>query len=111
MAARAIAPTLGLYRTARQYGVAVFFITGRDESERPWTIENLKRAGYTDIAGLIMSTPPKPTWVGLYKAYARQNIEARGYHILLNVGDQVSDVYGGHADRIILYPNPFYRLP
>lgn len=111
LAAPALKPTLDLYRTARAHGVAVFFITGRDESERTWTLENLKRVGYSEITGLIMSAPPKPAWVGQFKTAARQSIEAQGYRILLSTGDQVSDVYGGHTDRIILYPNPFYRLP
>ena len=42
----AIAPTLALYRAARQRGVAVFFITGRPDQIATVTADNLKRVGY-----------------------------------------------------------------
>ena len=38
-------------------------------------------------------------------------IEAQGYDIVANVGDQYSDLAGGHADRAFKLPNPFYFLP
>jgi hypothetical protein len=40
-----IEPTLKLFNAARAKGVSVFFITGRDESERAAAIRNLHRAG------------------------------------------------------------------
>ena len=46
-----------------------------------------------------------------YKTGARKDIEAQGYRIVVNVGDQFSDLVGGHADRGYKLPNPFYYLP
>ncbi len=41
-----IEPTLKLFRAASASGVSIFFITGRDETERSATVANLRRAGY-----------------------------------------------------------------
>jgi acid phosphatase len=41
----------------------------------------------------------------------RAAIEDEGYTIVANVGDQPSDLEGGHAERAFLLPNPFYRVP
>jgi len=108
----AIAPMLGLFRAVRAKGVAVFFITGRREDERAATERNLRQAGYDGWAGLVLrpvgSTAPS---AADYKAAERARIEAAGYTIIANVGDQPSDLAGGHAERSFLLPNPFYRIP
>jgi len=49
-----IAPTLALYRQARRYGMAVFFITGRPESLRAATERNLRATGYDQWNALVM---------------------------------------------------------
>ena len=108
----AIAPTLGLFRLARAKGVAVFFITGRREDERAATERNLRRAGYDGWAGVILRPVGSATPSAAdYKAAERARIEAAGYTIIANVGDQPSDLAGGHAERAFLLPNPFYRIP
>jgi predicted secreted acid phosphatase len=43
----AIAPVLRLYNFAKADGVALFFVTGSQESERAMTIKKLEEAGYT----------------------------------------------------------------
>ena len=109
---KAIAPTLALFKSAKAHNVAVFFITGRDESLRDATVRNLRKGGYDGWNALIMrprgSTTPS---AADYKAPARAKIEAEGYTILAAVGDQPSDLSGGHAERTFLVPNPFYRIP
>ncbi len=110
--AQAIGPTLTLLDSARASGVAVFFITGRYEPERASTARNLRAAGYYGWAALIMR--PNDTSarsVAYYKAMERTKIEAQGYTIIANVGDQPSDLEGGHAERGFLLPDPFYRIP
>lgn len=110
--AKAIAPTLKLYNAAKQKGVSVFFITGRREGERAATAANLRRAGYRDWAGLILRPAgSKTTSAADYKSAERAKIEGRGYTIIANVGDQPSDLAGGHAERTFLLPDPFYRIP
>ena len=54
---------------------------------------------------------PKCTTVE-YKAGTRKHIEKDlGYDIVLNVGDQWSDLQGGYADTVLKLPNPTYYLP
>jgi HAD superfamily, subfamily IIIB (Acid phosphatase) len=46
-----------------------------------------------------------------FKSSTRADIESRGYDTMANVGDQKSDLDGGHADRAFKLPNPFYFIP
>jgi HAD superfamily, subfamily IIIB (Acid phosphatase) len=111
--AEPLAPTLALYKAARERGVTVFFITGRrdDPQEREATERNLRAAGY-DAWGAVMMRPPddKDPSPQTFKANQRAKVEAQGYTIILNVGDQRSDLAGGHAERTFLVPNPFYFI-
>ena len=107
-----IAPTLQLFKTARQKGVSVFFITGRSENVRSATEANLRKAGYEGWSAVVMrpagSTTPS---AADYKAPERAKIARQGFTIIANVGDQPSDLAGGYAERTFLVPNPFYRIP
>jgi len=107
-----ITHTLALFQEARALGVTVFFITGRDETQRAATENNLTTTGYGDYQALYM----EPVGAGYasaadFKAPQRAKIEAEGFSIIANMGDQPSDLAGGHAERTFLLPNPFYRIP
>ncbi len=93
--------------------VAVFFITGRPESQRAATERNLAAAGYRGYARLAMVPEGAHfTSAAEFKAPVRAAIEGEGYTIVANVGDQPSDLEGGHAPACaFLLPNPFYRVP
>jgi predicted secreted acid phosphatase len=108
----AIAPTLQLFRQARVLKVTVFFITGRPESQRDATERNLLTAGYGGYARLYM-VPNGAHFASVadFKAPIRAKIEQAGYTIVANVGDQPSDLEGGHAEKMFLLPDPFYRVP
>jgi hypothetical protein len=106
---RAIAPTLALYREARKRGVAVFFVTGRPDLVRGPTESNLRSAGYDKGWDGLSFKPSGITTVD-YKAGQRKQIEGRGYDIVVNLGDQESDLDDGHADRAFKLPNPFYFI-
>jgi hypothetical protein len=107
-----IQATLDLFNVARSQQVAVFFITGRDESMRKFTEDNLRTAGFTTWERLIMRPPNTSTRSAAdYKTPVRQQIEKEGFTILANVGDQPSDLQGGFAERGFLLPDPFYRIP
>jgi acid phosphatase len=110
--AAAIPPTMGIFTTARERGASVFFITGRDESQRVATERNLADVGYTGYERLIME-PTGAHYVSAadFKAPQRAQIEAQGYTIIANIGDQPSDLAGGFAQQTYLLPNPFYRIP
>jgi hypothetical protein len=110
--APAIAQMLAVHKDARAAGIATFFITGRDTPQRAATIKNLARAGYSGYAGLYM--PARGAHYASaadFKTLSRKKIEEAGYTIIANVGDQPSDLAGGHAERTFLVPNPFYRIP
>lgn len=110
--APALAPTLALFNRAKALGIAVFFVTGRHDRVTEATRRNLTGAGYAGWSGLMLE-PAGRSFAGAadFKAPARAAIEARGYTILATVGDQRSDLTGGHARRGFLLPNPFYFIP
>ena len=113
-AATAIAPTLALFNAAKRAGVAVFFVTGRRENapESAATEGNLRKAGYDGWSGIYLRPPEShEASVAIYKGAARAKIEALGYRIIANVGDQQSDLALGHAERRFKLPNPFYTVP
>jgi acid phosphatase len=110
--APALPPSLELYEHAQELGVTIFLITGRDEGQRDATQRNLEAIGYTGWAALIMTEPGSHYESAAdYKTPHREAIEAMGYTIVANVGDQPSDLAGGHAEQTFKLPNPFYRIP
>ena len=105
----AIAPTRDLYRYARSKAVDVFFVTGRPDVVRAATDTNLQSVGYDQ--GYTLITKPSGIETIPYKSGERAKIEQRGLEILVNVGDQDSDLAGGHARRAFKLPNPMYFIP
>jgi acid phosphatase len=110
--APAIPGTLRLFNEAKRLGVKAFFITGRAESERPATELNLHNQGFQDWQKLILRSPAQAkSTAQAYKSAARAAIVAEGYKIVLNVGDQWSDLKGvPEAEFSVKYPDPFYFL-
>lgn len=107
----AIGPTLDLYDEAIAKGVTPFFITGRPTSLATVADTNLKEAGYGGSFTLITKAPGAGTTIA-YKSGERARIEEDlGYKILINIGDQDSDLAGGHAVRAFKLPNPMYYIP
>jgi predicted secreted acid phosphatase len=104
----AIGPTLSLYRSARAAGISVFAITGRPAIIETATKQNLANAGYTDLQGVFFKPSGQDTIT--FKSGERATLESQGYRIVANVGDQESDLAGGHADRSFKLPNPFYFI-
>jgi acid phosphatase len=111
--AAAIPGTLKLAQKAEQMGVAVFFITGRDYPLRTATEKNLREAGYSNWVGLTLRSKDEVHEATIpYKSAARERIVQAGYTILLNVGDQWSDLKGSpQAEYNVKLPNPFYYIP
>jgi hypothetical protein len=109
--APAVGPTLELFEDARDLRVSVFFITGRPDLSviRERTEANLTAAGYSGWQELVLR-PSDAHGTVPYKSGARAEIEDDGYRIVLNVGDQDSDLKGGYADKAYKLPNPFYFI-
>lgn len=108
-----IQPMKRVYDMAHRLDVAVVFVTGRDDpEEREATVRNLACHGMSDHERLVMASPgERHVATAIRKAAARAALERDGYTIIANVGDQESDLAGGHAERTFKVPNPFYRIP
>lgn len=103
--------TLSLFNFAKQNHVAIFFVTGRSVTLRNATVRNLKAAGYHGWQQLYLR--PKSYHqrsVIAYKTQTRKNISKQGYTVVLNIGDQWSDLKGGYAMKAFKLPNPFYFI-
>jgi hypothetical protein len=110
--ARGIAtPVVRLYRLARRKHVTVAFITGRPDGIAAVTRQNLQAKGF-DRGYKLVLVPAGYTQDSLvpYKSGARATFERQGYTILENVGDQQSDLAGGHARHRYKLPNPVYII-
>ena len=103
--------TLELYKHAQSKGVSIFFITGRHESERAATVKNLEEVGFHKWAALILKPDNTTVTSKDFKTYHRKQITESGYHIIVNVGDQMSDLEGGYSDAVYKLPNPMYYVP
>jgi acid phosphatase len=108
----AIPATLKLFREARKAGVEVVFISGRRESMRAMTIRQLQAAGYEGWSRLVLrpESDNDPSVIP-YKSSARKHLIKEGRTVVLNMGDQESDLAGGAAIHRIKLPNPFYFIP
>lgn len=116
-----------LLEAVGELGIQPFFVTGRLESIRGITVEDFRRAGFLrgpdtpraalaadDLAAgrdiLVMvpdgQYPPPGSSVRPFKEARRAEIE-KTHRIMLNVGDQLSDL-GLHGDRQFYLPHPFY---
>ncbi len=111
-AAKAFPPAVEFFNAAKSKGVAIIFITARRDRQRRATLRNLKHAGYEGFAELILRHDKDdfPT-AEAYKTAARAKLAADGkYTIIANIGDQRSDLNGGHAECPFKLPNPFYFI-
>lgn len=119
-------PVFGMNRLvnwAHDKGAEVFFLTGRKEKQREWSVRNLKNVGYgvpLDRKHVYLKdkeNPPPYLPCGAtcttteFKSGTRKHIESLGYNIVANFGDQYSDLNGGFGDRTFKMPNPMYYLP
>lgn len=100
----ALKPSLALAQYAKSRGVAVFFVTARPgiiESVTKW---NLRNVGYPVDGLYVRDLPDLFAEVSAYKTASRADIESDGYTIIANVGNNTTDLVGGHAERT-------YKLP
>jgi predicted secreted acid phosphatase len=108
---------------AAAHGFAVFYITGRPQSQTAATVKDLTSAGYAAPAAghLFLKPPAPPSYLHCaaaptcttteYKSGTRKYISSLGYTIVADLGDQYSDLLGGDAGHQVKLPNPMYYLP
>lgn len=93
-----------LARYADSRGAAVFFVTARPGIIHSLTDWNLKKAGYPVDGLYVRDLPDLFEEVSAYKTEKRAEIEAKGYTIIANIGNNTTDIVGGHAEKA-------YKLP
>ncbi|BBC38935.1 HAD phosphatase, family IIIB [Streptomyces graminofaciens] len=101
----ALKPSLELATYAKSRGVSVFFVTARPgiiESVTKW---NLKTVGYPVDGLYVRDLPDLFAEVAAYKTASRADIESDGYTIIANVGNNTTDLVGGHAERTFKLPD------
>lgn len=110
--AQPISPVLTLYKEAKEHNVAVFFISERPNTPEmvSVTVNNLRKAGFDQWQELVLKPIDNDESIKDFKTKARRNISAQGYDIVLNIGDQSSDLQGGFAEVKVKIPNPFYEV-
>jgi putative acid phosphatase of HAD superfamily subfamily IIIB len=54
---------------------------------------------------------PRQEKPGRIKGQRHDIPEHAGYTIVANIGDQPSNLLGGHAEKSFPLPDPFYRVP
>ena len=101
----AIADVRDLVRDAHGRGVDVFFVTARPGIIHSLTDWNLKKAGYPVDGLYVRSLPDLFAEVSAYKTEKRAEIEAKGYTIIANIGNNTTDLVGGHAERTFKLPD------
>jgi len=122
-------------RSAAKYGCKVIGLTGRNNTQRIATLDNLAKYYYdakTDqplfrsqyyFTKFTSAQPPAyldcaqdsdPTKCSVveYKSGTRSYVQKHfKVKIVANFGDQFSDLIGGSSERAVKVPNPTYYLP
>jgi hypothetical protein len=106
-----IAATQALFKYVQSLGIKTVVMTGRREEHREGTTKCLRQAGYDGSWEMRLRTPPDNELSAIaLKTKIRKQLAAEGTPVLINVGDQISDLTGPGAKRAFLIPNPMYRL-
>lgn len=111
--APALKPLLNLYLFCKNHEIKIIFITGRRAFLKKATQQNLKKVGYTSWDALIFR-PDSYTIASRipFKTFVRRLLQERyDLNILVNIGDQYSDLLGGYSQATFKLPNPMYFIP
>ena len=79
--------------------------------QRLQTEKNLRQAGYESWAVLVLKEAGSTQTALAFKTENRRRLAQSGYNILVNIGDQDSDLQGGYAESTFKLPNPMYWVP
>lgn len=99
-------PIIDLYNFAKSKKLSVFIITNRGIDLKESTLQNLNLVGINDY-NEIFFIPNNKSYSTLqeFKTQIRKNITESGYTIIVNIGDQSSDLKGGFAEMTYKLPN------
>ncbi|XP_077210786.1 HAD superfamily, subfamily IIIB acid phosphatase [Tasmannia lanceolata] len=110
--APALPASLKLYKELQSLGFQLILLTGRTESQRNVTQQNLLFAGYSSWERLILRGGDDVGKIAvIYKSEKRKELEEEGFRIHGSSGDQWSDLLGSPmAKRSFKLPNPMYYI-
>ncbi|MFD4507435.1 HAD family acid phosphatase [Streptomyces sp. NPDC058457] len=98
-------PVLNVAKYAQEHGVSLFFVTARPGIIYLPTEYNLEYDGY-QVSGLyVRGFLDLFKDVAAYKTAQRVDIENKGYDIIANIGNNATDLSGGHADKTFKLPD------
>ncbi|WP_055695564.1 HAD family acid phosphatase [Streptomyces prasinopilosus] len=103
-------PVLEVAQYAQERGVSVFFVTARPGIVGAFTEYNLDHAGYESAGLYVRGFLDLFRNVAEYKTAQRADIEAKGYTIIANIGNNTTDLSGGRAERTYKLPDYDGRL-
>jgi acid phosphatase len=107
----AIKQTLEFYNYLKSRGVKLIFLTGRQSEEYDATYRNLIEQGYKDFDTLIVrSERDRKIGAAQFKSQKRKELTAKGYEIIICIGDQWTDLQGEYTGEKVKLPNYLYEI-
>jgi predicted secreted acid phosphatase len=97
-----------LFNYIHENNISYSFITGRRDYIRDVTVRNLDIVGINKYTYLFTCPNDYIEDIYKYKESCRKKITDDGLNIILNIGDQVSDIKGNYVGQSFLIFNPFY---
>ncbi len=109
--AKAIPQVKMLYDSLIARKIKIIFLTGRAADILPASKQNLIEAGYITFDTLVgKSVGDMKTTAAVFKENKRKEFTAKGYNIILCVGDQWSDLFGECTGIKVKVPNYLYII-
>ena len=91
--------------------IKVIFLSSRNISQYNATYRNLNNAGYVSFDTLILKDSSYSKYTSLaFKSRQRELLTQKGYDIIADIGDQVSDLEGKFHGLQIKLPNYLYFI-
>ncbi|KAI3459799.1 hypothetical protein Pfo_016462 [Paulownia fortunei] len=110
--APALPSVLRLYKELVALKYKIMFMTGAAATYEKARVSNLKNVGYSTWEKILFKTAAdKGTPTRIFKSRKRKELEAAGYRIIGNIGDQWGDlVRESIGKRTFKVPNPMYYV-
>jgi predicted secreted acid phosphatase len=90
--------------------IKVYVLSSRRKKYTQYAKELLANAGYAQYTDLLLRDDDDHGTIQNYKIMQRKALVEKGEHILINIGDQDSDLVGGYADHEKKFPNDWYEI-
>jgi predicted secreted acid phosphatase len=105
-----IPDVLDFFNNCKFNYVDVFIVTAKRQKYSEFAIKMLNNAGYAGWTGIYFMDNDDTRTIENYKIATRDKIRANGYNIILNIGDQYTDLSYPKGELCIKLPNPFYLI-